>query len=218
MAELIERVAIVVPEQLVASPRTHQKLMRESLIEELERHHREVMPRHFEQSAAMRYRHAKRNPYYIRMKVRKKGTGRDLVYSGATREKILNEQPRIVISGSGEQIRGRLEMRMAGEKGSGVTGRQFDDDGLEQLTRVLERGTDRRGRPLSPDWVAWAQAKLRARSSQRGKTGVTRAQQVKELRTVTADEAAATVAGLRSRYVEKIKAMKRPRLLAGVTL
>lgn len=206
---------ITFPSVLLASPRMHNRIVREQLDTELRLHHRLIMPGHFTQGAAARYGHMKRNPKYIRNKVRKFRTGIDLVRTGATKSQVLGNRT-ITISGSAssETLRGQLVMRLPF---GGGTGKQMDDEGYANLEAALARGTDTKGRPLTASERLSIIRRLANRNSNRGKTGVTPAQMIKELRTVTKDEAEAVTRRMGQGYVNRIKAMAKPHLAAGVT-
>lgn len=190
------------PEMLTASPRTHNRFVREATIEALQFHHRERMPGHFVQAAAAKYGHMKRNPAWIKYKVRHYRTGIDLVRTGKTKADVL-AHGRITMSGSAaaETIRGRLTMRLPF---GGGTGRQFDDAAYDRLQRAYYTESD-------PGKRAAILRKLQNRMNQRGKTGVTPAQMVKELQTITATEVRETTGQIQQHYVTKLKSMRRQR-------
>ena len=205
---------ITFPTILLASPRMHNRIVREQLDTELRLHHRLIMPGHFTQGAAARYGHMKRNPMYIRNKLRRYRTAIDLVRTGATKSAVLGNRT-ITISGaaSSETLRGQLVMRLPFGGGTGV---QFNDQDYERLAQTLARGTDKNGRPLSASQILSITRKLQNRDNTRGKTGVTPAQMIKELRAVTKDEAEAVTRRMGQGYVNRIKAMAKPHLAAGV--
>lgn len=202
-------VGITFPEILLASPRTHNKFVRNGVEKVLEDHHREQMPQHFEQAAAGKYGHMKRNPAWIKYKIRRYRTGTDLVASGRTKAHVLAHRT-ITMSGAAtaETLRGRLTMRLPF---GGGTGRQFDDAAYDRLQRAYYTETDPRKR-------ASILRKLANRENLRGKTGVTPAQMVKELQTVTPAERRGMAEQLKESYLTQIKSLKRPRQAFGVTI
>lgn len=211
---------IEVPEMLVASPRKHQQLVRAALVEELERHHRETMPKHFEAGNATKYRHAPRTEKYRKIRRERYGSDVDLVKTRRTLKAILGSH-QVKVSGSANAgtIRGRLSMRLPF---GGGTGRQMSDDAYARIEKFLAaafRGakTDTQRRYLERKHAA-ALKKLANRRNERGKTGVTPADIAKELQRITTDEVREITRGLGAHYVASIKAMKRKRLLSGVRL
>jgi hypothetical protein len=210
-------VRMTFPEIALASPRKHNEFVRAELQDALDAHHREVMPEHFKQSAATRYQHAKRTPAWIKYKIRKFRTGTDLIASGKTKAEVLGPGRRITVSGSAAQdtLRGRLTMRLPF---GGGTGAGTDAAMYERLQEALDRGTDKRGRPLSIDERLTIERRLRNQFNNRGKTGVTPEQMVRELRTVTNDETDKMTRRIGAGYIARIRSMKRPHLRFGATI
>lgn len=198
---------IALPEMLLASPRKHQELARAGMQEALDYHHRYVMPEHFKPSAHQKYNHKDRSPKWIAYKVRRYRTGIDHVASGRSKVEVLYKR-RILVSGTGEQLRGQLKMRLPFGGGTGET---VDADFYRRLSAALATETDPRKR-------AWIVKRLQNQENNRGKVGVTPAQQIKELQTITSDEARDATKRMGDRYIDKIKEMKRPRLRPGVTI
>lgn len=198
---------ISLPEMLVASPRTHQRFAREAMEQELDHHHRAVMPEHFKQSAHQKYGHKPRSPKYIAYKIRRWRSGTDHVASGRTKVELLYKR-QILVDGSGETLRGRLKMRLPF---GGGTGEQVDDDFYRRLEAALATETN-------PGKRAWILKRLQNRDNNRGKVGVTPAEQIKELQTITGEEARQATERIAQRYLGKIKSMKRRRLMPGVTV
>jgi hypothetical protein len=200
------------PEMLLASPRAHNTLVRKAVYEVLERHKNETMRKHFQPGNDTRYGHAQRTAGYKRSKARYWNSVTDLVKTGNTKRLIasLPAKGNITISGSAsaDTIRGRLRMRLPF---GGGTGRQMDEAAWQRIERELARTTD-------PVKRARLQAALAGRRSGRGRSGVTPAQMIKELQTITADEAAEMTKLIGEIYVREIKKMKRPRLISGRTL
>lgn len=204
----ISAVSMTLPAVLLASPRKHNEFVREEMEKDLAIHHRLIMPGHFLPAAAARYGHMKRTAEWIAYKVRFYHTGTDLVMSGRSKAEVLGNR-NITVSGSAssDTLRGRLTMRLPFGGGTGET---FDDDAYARLEAALVTERD----PIKRLWIL---KKLRNRLNNRGKTGVTPAQMVKELRTITPDEAAAATRRMGQGYINRIKAMRKPHLAAGVT-
>lgn len=210
-------VSIELPEILLRSERTHNRFVRSAMEDNAAFHHREVMRQHFRPDARERYGHEPRSAKYTAWKKRKWGTDVDLFKTGRSKNAILGNS-KILTSGSAasETLRTRLVMRLPF---GGGTGEQMDDAAYERLERIVSTGKDSRGRRVSETKRAEFRAKLEARKSNRGKTGVTPAQMVKELQAVTAEEIKEATERVKKSYVEKIKAeLKRPRLAAGKSL
>jgi len=182
--------SVTVPEWLLASPRKHNELVRKALKAELERHVKVTLAGHFTQGAAAKYGHKKRTRKYILYKVRRYGTGTDLVKTGATRTAV-GSGSRITLSGSASEgtISGKIKARLPF---GGGTGREKDE-------------ATRRRMGLGPP--------TRARTD-----GVTPADMIAELKKITPQEARAISAGIKRGYLDGIRAMKRPRLITGAVL
>lgn len=198
------------PEMLLASPRMHNRIVRDALREVLDRHKNVQMRLHFQPGNAERYGHAQRSPRYKSMKARYYNSVTDLVKTGATKRFFATQKADIAVSGSAaaDTLRGRLRLRLPF---GGGTGRQMDEAAWQRLERALQNTNN-------PQKRARLRAALEGRRSQRGRVGVTPAVMVKELRTITRDEAAAMTKLLGEIYVREIKKLKRPRLIQGKTL
>lgn len=182
--------SVTLPEWLLASPRKHNELVRKGLREQCERHVKVTLPGHFTRSAAQKYQHKKRTRKYILYKIRRYGSGTDLVKTGATRAAVPGGA-RIAISGSASEgsLDGKIKTRLPF---GGGTGREKDDAARIRLG-------------LGPP--------SRARTD-----GVTPADMIAELKRITPDERAAISAGIRRAYIAAIQAMRRPRLITGAVL
>jgi len=201
---------IELPEIMTASPRKHNEIVRKQMIAIAERHHREIMPLHFKSSAHTRYGHMDRNPMYIRNKIRRFGVGTDLIRTRRTMQYILDPaNRRILVSGSADSgtIRVQLLMRLPFSGGTGVSA---DDAYYARLEAALSTERD-------PAKVAKIRRRLENRHNNRGKVGVTPAQMVKELRTVTGEEMADATRILADGYKADLRAMNKPRLRPGLT-
>tara|TARA_B100000949_G_scaffold157018_1_gene138079 strand:- start:1836 stop:2429 length:594 start_codon:yes stop_codon:yes gene_type:complete len=96
------------PDDLV-SKRDHNKFAKKSIREMMEFHVRVNLKKHFEEGAAERYKYAKRNPKYIRSKLRRfpASKGLDLVKRGGSKRKILK---RGTLRTPGTAIKGTLRV------------------------------------------------------------------------------------------------------------
>ena len=197
---------IQLPELLLASPRKHQQLVRAAMAEELDYHHRNVIPEHFKASAHQKYNHKDRSPKYIAYKVRRYRTGIDHIASGRTMAELRYKR-QIIVSGTGDTLQGQLKLRLPFGGGTGAT---VDADFYRRLSAALATETN-------PAKRAAIMRRLQAQDSNRGKVGVTPAQQIAEFETVTQDEARAATERIGNRYRNAIRAMKRPRYAKGVT-
>jgi hypothetical protein len=182
--------SVTLPEWLLASARKHNELVRKAVRAVCEQHVKVTLPGHFTQGAAQKYGHKKRQRKYILAKVRKYGTGTDLVKTGATRSAVPSGA-RITLSGSASEgtVAGKIKSRLPF---GGGTGRELD----EAARRRMGLG-----------------APSRARTA-----GVTPADMVAELKKITPQEMRAISAGIRKGYLDAIRAMKRPRLITGAVL
>lgn len=208
---------VELPEQLLASDRSHNKIARQVLQDELQFHHTDTMREHFKPSASAKYGYAPRNEKYNEYKRRRWGAAVDLFKSGRSRAKILGEA-KILVSGSAaeQSLRGRLVMRLPF---TGGTGARMDDAAFARMAQAVSRGVDSKGRPLGARQLQQMRAKLATMGGQRGRSGITADQLVKELEAVTAEEVQAATRRMGAAYVERIKRdMKRPRLLPGAKL
>jgi hypothetical protein len=91
------RATLAAPEPLLkirSFLRLHNRAAKDALREEGERHHKERIPGHFKRSAASKYGYKRRKPSYMRFKARRFRSVLDLVKSGATRQAMINNQPK----------------------------------------------------------------------------------------------------------------------------
>lgn len=185
-----ETASVTLPEWLIASPRTHNRLVRTAVEAECKNHIAKRLPGHFTQGAAAKYKHQKRKPKYIRYKIRRFHTGTDLVKSGATRAHVP-QVAKIAMSGSASEgtIRGRITSRLPF---GGGTGRTLDDAARRRMGL---------GAP-----------------SRMPTDGVTPAQMIKELKAVTREETKDMSNNIRRDYIGSIRKLSRPRLVTGAVL
>lgn len=181
---------ITLPEWLLASARKHNELVRAAVRAECEHHVRVRLPGHFTQGAAAKYGHRKRTRKYILYKVRKYHTGTDLVKTGRSRTEVP-AMAKITVSGSASEgtIRGRIVTRFPF---GGGTGMEKD----EATRRRLGLGPPSRIRT----------------------DGITPAEMRKEVERVIPLEGRESSQRIRAHYIASIRAMRRPRLIAGAVL
>jgi hypothetical protein len=93
--------------------RYFNSMAKEALRETLGLHHMIHLPRHFFHSARARYGYKPRKQTWVLHKMREWGQdGADLVATGMSKRRILNEQPQIVIGGAAEGGKKGLEGKM----------------------------------------------------------------------------------------------------------
>jgi len=130
-----------VPAILVNSERIHNSLSRRALRTAIELHHERRIPRHFQQQAHARYGYADRSKRYISAKIRRYGTGTDLVKTGRTKREMTSTR-RLSIGGqaSTSSLRATLKLRFPFPGGSGRfrnrNGRQAVS--VQQMAREVE--------------------------------------------------------------------------------
>lgn len=138
--------AIVLPEMLVNSPRLHNQFVKAGVRDELQTHWLKRIPLHFVQSAHAKYGYAKRSPRYISFKIRRYGTGTDLVKTGRTRT-TMKTVAKITVGGSatggkGDGVKGQLRLRFPFfGGGGGVLSQSKQRANLENMRREIEATT-----------------------------------------------------------------------------
>lgn len=103
------------PEPLLdgrAFERMHERAVKESLREQMERWHRKFLPDHFQATARTKYAHQERRPGWKKKKMNIWGSRTDLVASGRTK-RFMTSTYQITVSGSayGEGVVVTLRMK-----------------------------------------------------------------------------------------------------------
>lgn len=147
------QVTLMLPEQLLVSNRLHNKLVKELVREELQKHHKVRIPQHFQRSATKKYGYAKRisrrgRLSYYAWKQKKYGSNRDLVKTGdSEREMKAHGQVTVAGAATGGNIDGRLKMRFNWRGGTGrVRSQRGFGVGPEQMVKEVQA--------MTPDEVA----------------------------------------------------------------
>ena len=190
------RVGLIAPEPLMtdrAFLRIHNRAAKDALRDQALEHHKKRLPGHFKATGRGKYGYKERKPGYKARKYRE-GYGRtDLVRTGATRDKMTGEDPKIRMGG-----------KAANPDGS---------TGQLKLTMRLSFpfGLDAQH---SHEQRADAERKFGRQFPMRENTGVTIADMRKEIGKIIATEARQIADGFHLGYVKNINAelKSRPRI------
>ncbi len=190
------RVGLIAPEPLVTDGgflRIHNRSSKDALRSEALEHHKKRIPLHFRATARGKYGYKERKPGYKARKYRE-GYGRtDLVRTGATRDKMSGEEPKIRLGGKAANPDGstgqlKLTMRLA------------FPFGLEaQAAHAKRAASEKRTGKSVPT---------------RSNTGVTIADMRQEIGKIIADEARKIADGFHARYTKNLnhELRSRPRI------
>jgi hypothetical protein len=191
------RATIVAPEPLLKERsflRLHNRASKDALRAEGVKHHRERLPGHFQRSAAQKYNHARRTTKYMRMKAKRFRSVTDLVKTGATRDAMVKNPPKIRVggqaadsdSGDARTLRLTLELRFP-----------FGKAAQAAVAKAIRRGKLQKGHVSSSH-----------------RRGVSIEQMRKEIASITTDEAREIAAGFLKRYGQNLAVAlaKAPRL------
>jgi hypothetical protein len=162
------RATLVAPEPLLNERsflRIHNRCAKEALRAEGLDHHKRRIPQHFTRSAHAKYGYMRRKDKYMRIKARRYHSATDLVKSGATKQEMLQNTPKIRIGGKAADDAGASgELKLTLELNF-----PFSKDAQAAVAkRIASRRRFQRTYTYSSD-----------------KTGVTIAQMKKEIATIT---------------------------------
>lgn len=104
--------------------RHYNRIVKQSLREVLETHHKKRIPGHFAKSARQKYGYAPRNAKYMRYKNRRYHSSRDLVKTGRSEREMTNPaNAKITIGGAAEggkhPLNAKLSLRFPWKGGTG---------------------------------------------------------------------------------------------------
>lgn len=128
--------------------RTHNRITKEAVRETLEYMHKTTIEDRFSAGAASKYEHFKRNPDYLKRKLKRKGSAIDLIYSGKTKRHMTgkNYQIRVGGSASGGDIKGTLSMKFPfaaqARKKALKKGERYRNARTVEMAKELSRFTD----------------------------------------------------------------------------
>lgn len=139
--------------------RHHNRFVKDALGIAMVNHYRNVIPGHFKQDAHAKYGYATRDPKYIRSKIRRYGTGTDLVKTGKSRAYMTHNYT-LTIGGAAEggkrPISATLSMRFPFAGGTGAQREQSSQQrrmiDIRQMIHEMQAMTDAERTKIASDF------------------------------------------------------------------
>lgn len=189
----------------IASDRLWNRINREAMRAALEWHHRQHMPKHFEQGARSRYGYMPRSLKYMRVKDKVMKSRRDLVYSGETEKQTKAGWKALRISGTAVKgtLTGTLEyvLSFAAKVAAGMKKKFAGIAGAPKAVNRAKRDEVRK--------------QLIERRASQSKVRVTIGQMIRELQAITDEERHNIVAHYAMELNKRIAALPQGRRRAG---